>query len=101
MGQPRRTQPRIPPFPRLPRGDDRVGPFHAQNDAERRALRSLLNRTPVRCKVRLRADEPQMSLFFEQLVVGKLCESGAIGDGRIGVIEVTALVGGFEWLFGT
>ena len=95
------TKTRIPPVLGLLGPDNRVGPFHAQNDAEWQMIRSRLCKFPMVVKVAPRAEDADMALLFEQSVIRELGVSRRVGE-RLGrVIEISALVAGLEFLIGS
>ena len=90
VGQTDHAQPVVPPEPGLLRRDDRVGAFHEQDEAERRARRVRLPGGAPGVQVGSGADEPDDPLSLQLLVVGEL--PLCLGEGDLVGAEVDVAV---------
>src|SRR5688572_29499740 len=70
-----RAQSFIPPRFRLFRSQDGIGPFHAENHAERSIGGIALPGGPMRREVGARFDDAQMPFALEKSIVGELSAS--------------------------
>src|SRR6185437_3276861 len=91
MCEPRGSQSQPPPMFKLAWLDDRIGTFHAQDHAN---WSGGIGRSdfPMRLEILRTANEFQLSLLLEKLVISELRMSRGIGQSRRGIIEIGALV---------